>query len=326
MKTPNLLGSTQILQLLSTHHTLRPAEINRVTNFSRQHIHATLKSLLNSGQIIRKGRSPRTYYSLAKPGSQSSETVLQLTDQQRETLQSDFLIVKKEGHQVTGVKAVCDYAQDRNEDPQLIAEEFIKSREKQRAHLDLDDSGAADQIELLEEKDAIDVGVIERFNFADYNVVGAYGHTATAKKLYTAKHSGNALMQLQLFRETERQIHEVIEEYGIDAVAFIPGCTSQGKALMNRWKEALDLPLPHVNLVRAIEENPLSQDRISLQSDRELAAEGTLAVSDHRRFQHVLLLDDEVLSGTTIQHAAHSIKESEVAETVSAYALIFSKE
>ncbi len=316
-------GTTQILQLLSTHHTLRPAEIHRVTNFSRQHIHAILKSLLLSGQIIRRGTSPRTYYSLAKAGQQSSETILQLTDKQHDILQSDFLIIKKEGHQVSGVKAICDYAQELNQDPQQIAIQFLEARDKQLSEIEIDEGEAHDQIKLLETKEAVKQGTIQHFHFADYCEVGDYGDTALAKKLRTAKNSGNALLQLQLFRETERQLQEYIADYGVDAVAFIPGSTMQGKDLMKRWKETLDLPLPHVNLVRAIEENAVPQNIISLQTDREQAADGTLAVADHRRFRHVLLIDDELITGTTMQNAAQNIQEAGIAERVSAFAMIF---
>jgi len=323
MKQPT--GTSQILTLLSTHHTLRPAEIHRITGFSRQHIHARLKSLLLAGEIIRKGRAPLTYYSIKKASRHSSEAVLDLTIEQRETLDNDFLLIQKEGHQVTGQRAVCDYAQEHNVDPQQVAEEFLAARDSQLQSLHTQDSGAADQIELLEEKKHVNKGVIERYNFADYSSAGEYGETALAKKLNTAKASDHAVMQLELFRETERQIHEYITEYGIDAVAFIPGTTRAGKAFMKRWKEALDLPLPHVNLVRAVTENGVPQRAISLQADQRVSAEETLAVGDHRRFQHVLILDDEVMTGTTIVQAAEGIQEAQVADRVSAFSLLFSQ-
>ncbi len=323
MNTPKPTGTSQILALLSTHHTLRPAEIHRITGFTRQHIHARLKALLLSGEIIKKGRAPLTYYCLKKNNRKSSETILELTQKQQRALDQDFVLLQKEGHLITGQRAVCDYAQEINADPQVIAENFLAARDAQRQEPGNMDSGAADQIELLEQKEQVDEGVIERYNFADYDSVEGFGETALAKKVRAAKASDNAVMQLEIFRESEKQIHEYIMDYGIDAVAFVPGTTAAGKALMKRWKDALDLPLPHVNLVRALAQTGMPQKTISLSVDQAIAAAETLAVGDHRHFNHVLIIDDEVLSGTTVIQAATAIREAEVAERVSAYSLIF---
>ncbi len=323
MKTST--ATQQILALLSQHHSLRPIELHKITNISRQRIHSQLKSLLLSDQIIRRGKSPLTYYSLKTEAQQSSEQILQLTDTQRETLNQDFLIIKRQGTQVTGQRAVCDYAQEHNVDPQEVAEKFVKARQTQKKLSTLHDGSTADQLIQLEEKKHVIPGLIERYQCADYAEIDGFGKTAIAKKVHAAKASKNAVLQMEIFRQTERQIHDMITEYGIEAVAFVPGATDVGKTFMKQWQQTLDLPLPHINLVRVAQDTNVPQGAISLQRDREDYTSYTMVPGDHRRFRHVLLLDDSVISGTTINQAAQSLLKEEVTERVSAFTLLFAR-
>jgi len=319
-------ATQQILQLLAKHHSLRPIELHKITNISRQRIHSQLKSLLLSDQIVRKGRSPLTYYSLKTQGQQSSPTVLDLTDQQNETLDQDFLIIKRQGIQVTGKRAVCDYAQEHNLDPQAVAEQFVEARQHQKSSADHDLGDSSDQLDLLEHKAHIDTSALEKYQCSDFSHVKGFGRTALAKKVNAAKSSQNAVLQMEIFRHTERQIHEMITEHSIDAVAFVPGASSAGKIFMSQWKETLDLPLPHVNLVRVAEDPSVPPKAISLQIDREDHARSTIVPGDHRRFNHVLLLDDSIITGTTIHQAATTLVREEVAQCVSAYTLLLDRQ
>jgi len=296
-----------------------------MTGISRQQIHNVLRALLKDEKIIRRGRAPLSYYSLKRAETHSSETILDLSTVDTETLEKDFVLIKREGREVGGARAVCDYAQEFNVDPQQVAEQFLTARSQQLQELSATDSGAADQHELLKEKTQVESGLVDRYNFADFTSVGTHGLTATAKKLRIAKASNNGVLQMELFRSVERQIHEYITDYGIDAVAFMPGSSTQGKSFMMRWKEQLDLPLPHVNLVRAVTDIQAPQDTISLHSDRLAYAESTLVVAEHRHYQHILLLDDELLSGKSVSHAAKRIHDAAITDRVSVYTITFER-
>ncbi len=320
---PTIKTLPHILALLHSYHTLRPVQIHKMTGISRQQIHNVLRSLLQQNKIIRRGKAPLSYYSLKTAEVKNNDTILDISPQQAEQLDKDFVIIKREGRQVHGARAVCDYAQEHNVDPQSVAEQFLKERSALSHSLSTADSGAADQIELLETKTEVEEGVISRYNFADFVSAGNFGMTATAKKLRAAKASDDGVLQMELFQSIEKQVHEYIMDYAIDAVAFMPGSSAWGKRFMTRWKEHLDLPLPHVDLVRAVTDVSTPQDAISLREDRAEHADCTLIVADHRRFEHVLILDDELLTGRSMMHASRRILDAEVSERVSAYTITY---
>ncbi len=318
-------ATQQILQLLAKHHALRPIELHKITNISRQRIHSQLKALLLSDQIVRKGQSPLTYYSLKTESKKTTDTILQLSDNQREIIDQDFLIIKRQGTQVTGQRAVCDYAQEYNTDPQQVAEKFAEARDQQKKIIQQKDGEQVNQKNLLQDKISIDAHNIEHYECEDFTEVEGFGETALAKKVHAAKSSENAVLQMEIFRQTERRIHKLISDHGIDAVAFIPGATSAGKAFMKVWQETLDLPLPHVNLIRVTEETSVPQKAISLQTDRADHAQSTIVLGDHRHHGHVLILDDSVISGTSLHQAASALIQEDAATKVSVYTLLFDR-
>jgi len=326
MSTQELQGIPLILHLLHSHHTLRPVQICRITGLSKQRVHIILKSLLSSHQIIKKGTAPRTYYLLKTADKQSSRTLLDLTPQQTDILDRDFLLIKREGRQLTGAAAVCDYAQSMDKDPQHVAEEFLAERAPQHADVTTCYASAPDQLELLEVKTMIAAETFSGYHFADYHTVSHFGRTAFAKRLLKAKASRDAVLQHEIFRETEAQIHECIADYGIDAIAFVPGCSPAGREFMHFWKIVLDLPLPHVPLVRAVERPGVSPQVISLPEDQQEHIAETLVISDHGRYQHVLIIDDQVLTGATMHHAARLLLDRGTAQKVSAYSLLYDQE
>ncbi len=323
MTTTSHSGTSLILHLLAEHHVLRPVQLITLTDLSRQRVHQLLSSLLKSGKIIRKGRSPLTFYALASPEKESSEAVLDVSIQQADVLHQEFILIKNEGTITRGKRAVCEYAHEHHKDPQHVAEQFLQ--ERQRAPHSRPDSGASDQIEMLREKKPLEESPLERYNFADYEQVASFGKTALAQRVQLAKSTGDKILQTAIFKETERQIHEYIAEYGIDAVAFNPGTSDKGRAFMRRWRDVLDLPLPHLNWRHTFENLPVSGQQVELNQDRKLHAARSLTLDDHRHnFKHVLLIDDAVYSGHTLAHMSEELTRRNCADKISAYTIIYS--
>jgi len=268
---------------------------------------------------IKKGMAPRTYYSLSKPGQQSSPAALNLSQEQKETLDKDFILMKKEGHQVHGLSAISEYAYEHNLDPQQVADDFLADRASSAPGIDDGDEAL---VVLLEEKTTINPNTVQNYSLADYAHTERYGQTALAKRLYAAKSSHNVVMQTEIFKATEHQIHTMIDEYQIDAVAFVPSSSAAGRVFMKEWKDYLDLPLPHVNLVHPYHHSSLPQKSVSMTTDKLRNAQDKVAIDDHRKFNHVLILDDTLVTGSTIQSTASSLLSEDRAESVSAFVII----
>ncbi len=164
---------------------------------------------------------------------------------------------------------------------------------------------------------------IQAYDFVDFNSVGEMTNTVVSQKLQIAKKSQDRLLQLELFRETEQHIHEFITEHGIDAVAFVPGSTRAGIEFMAHWRKALDLPLPHVRLVRTADEKLLPKNSINLDTDQKAYNSYSVEVDDHRSHQHILIIDDEVISGRTARAVASNMIKAEIAEQLSIFSLVY---
>jgi len=274
--------------------------------------------------VIKKGRTPLTYYALATEGERSSDQLLNINDAQREVLQKDFMIIKKDGRRVTGDRAVYDYAEERNENPMVVATNFLDARQEQQDDGEAEPTGSASTKKQLSGTDDHQLdNKLESYDFVDYDRIGEVTATVLSQKLQIAKKSQDRLLQLELYRETEQQLQEFIINNDIDAVAFVPGSTRAGIEFIEHWRETLNIPLPHVRLVRTANAMPIPIDSIALPKDREQYASYSVEVHDHRTHQHVLIIDDEVKSGTTVKAVATNLLMREVALRTSAFSMIY---
>ena len=85
---------------------------------------------------------------------------------------------------------------------------------------------------------------------------------------------------------------------------------------MKVLERKLNLPLPHVKLVKVIGEIAIPQKALSKIEDRINNARVSIMVNETRIFKTVLLIDDAVGSGATLNETALKLKEKKLANKV----------
>jgi predicted amidophosphoribosyltransferase len=84
----------------------------------------------------------------------------------------------------------------------------------------------------------------------------------------------------------------------------------------------LRLALPVVDIKKLSNIIPVPQKSLSNLDERIRNAEHTFAVTERRKFDHVLLIDDAVGSGATLNQVAGKIKDKGVAQKITGLALV----
>ena len=67
---------------------------------------------------------------------------------------------------------------------------------------------------------------------------------------------------------------------------------------------------------------PVPQKSLSKLEERIRNAENTFSISDHREFNHLVLIDDAVGSGSTLNQIAEKIKDKKIAKKVTGLAVV----
>jgi predicted amidophosphoribosyltransferase len=91
---------------------------------------------------------------------------------------------------------------------------------------------------------------------------------------------------------------------------------------MKFMQQKLNLNLPHIEIKKISGIIPIPQKSLSKMNERIRNAENTFAVVDSRQFKHVLLIDDAVGSGSTLNQIAEKIKNKKVAKKVTGIAVV----
>ena len=128
-------------------------------------------------------------------------------------------------------------------------------------------------------------------------------------------------MQIMM-NEIEKQIKDFIKNHKVDAVAFVPPTVRREVQIMKFIQQKLNLSLPHIEIQKISGIIPIPQKSLSKMNERIRNAENTFAVVDNRNFKHVLLIDDAVGSGSTLNQIAEKIKNKEVAKNVTGLAIV----
>ena len=114
---------------------------------------------------------------------------------------------------------------------------------------------------------------------------------------------------------------DIIEKYNISAVGYIPPSVRREVQFMKVFRELLNISLPAVKIIKIRTDIITPQKTLSKLEDRIENADTTMVVSENRSFGNVLLLDDAVGSGATLNQVACKLKNSGVAKKVFGFSI-----
>jgi predicted amidophosphoribosyltransferase len=157
--------------------------------------------------------------------------------------------------------------------------------------------------------------------YCDFYAIERFGKTVLGTLLHFAKQGQNKNLMNEIIDIIKEKINRLIKEKKIDAVGFIPPTIKRHLQFMQVLQKGLNLPLPHINLVKVSGAIPVPQKALSKIEDRIINAQISIIVKDTRRFDKILLIDDAVGSGATINETAAKLKLKQTAKTVTGLAI-----
>jgi hypothetical protein len=310
-----------IEKLLDVYNELSVNEISNKLNVSKQMVHVAIKQLLENNIIIKLGAPPKTIYRKLSETKKAKEIPsLNLTEDELIYLAQNFLIVTDVGNLLDGIEAFSYWCQQRNLPIEKTAKEFIITKDKYKKYLDK--SGFIDGTDkLVNTKDYKKIW-LNKLYYLDFYAIERFGKTRLGTLLHYAKQGQNKYLMQIMMNEIEKQIKDFIKNHKVDAVAFVPPTVRREVQIMKFIQQKLNLSLPHIEIQKISGIIPIPQKSLSKMNERIRNAENTFAVVDNRNFKHVLLIDDAVGSGSTLNQIAEKIKNKEVAKNVTGLAIV----
>jgi hypothetical protein len=307
-----------INQLFEKYKELSVKELVSHLGVSKQMIHRLLKEMVLKGEFEKLGIAPKTLYRKKKI-SNRKESNVELEGNASESLKENFLMVSDTGQLLDGEVAFGIWCDKRNQPFEKTVHEYIKTVEKYKQY--------KNTFGLIEGTDKLkntyhENTYLNKVFYLEFYAIERFGKTRLGTLLHYAKQGQNKFLMNILIREIKENVLKFIVNEGFDAVGYVPPTIRREVQIMKTLEENFNVPLPVVNILKISGIIPVPQKSLNKLEDRIVNAENTFAIAEVRKFNKVLLIDDAVGSGSTLNQIAEKIKRKEVAKEVYGLAVV----
>ena len=311
-----------IEKLLETYNELSVNEITGKLNVSKQMVHIAIKQLLENKDIIKLGSPPKTIYRKNSKiiDADTMPVLANVSAGELKFLNNNFVIITDTGNLLNGIEAFSYWCVQRNLPIEKTIKEFISTKNKYDVYYTK--SKIIDGTEKLINTKEYKKIWLDKLFYLDFYAIERFGKTRLGTLLHYAKQGQNKYLMQIMMDEIEVKIKTFILEHKIDAVAFVPPTVRREVQIMKFIQQKLNLNMPHIEIQKISGIIPISQKSLSKMNERIRNAENTFAVVDNRNFKHILLIDDAVGSGSTLNQIAEKIKNKNVAKKVTGLAIV----
>ncbi|MDA3840700.1 MAG: winged helix-turn-helix transcriptional regulator [Patescibacteria group bacterium] len=301
---------TKIIEYIKERGQVTASQLSGNFNISRQMVHRYLLDLVEKNYINKVGKPPRVYYLLNEDNKETSENVA-LEREVEEKINKNYLIITPDGKKMDGVDGFIYWCKKQNLDISKTAKEYIKTIDKYDAYK-LD--GLIDGENKM--RNSFNNLALDKTLYLDFYSIERFGKTRLGQLLLYAKQSQNRTLIKELVSIIKPQIEKTIKKYNIDGIAFIPPTVKREVQFMKELEGNLDLKISKLNLVKIKSEIMIPQKTLSNMSDRIDNAKKTIFIDNNFKFRNLLLIDDAVGSGATLNETAKKIKKQKLSKKI----------
>jgi hypoxanthine-guanine phosphoribosyltransferase len=308
----------QILDVFTWKDILWATEIAELTGKSTVIVHKYLKELVTQWKLQKIGIGPRTKYTMVwieqatkyeqKPELPKNSS--QVSYQDKKLLDDIFLKFSPEGNILKWFEGLENWCQERGFDVAEKVTAYIGIYE----HL----QKLKDHCWLLDAKTSFghdfDAVYIDQVYYADQYKWMDFWRGKLAEMTFYAKQSQNKKLISESIHEVIRSIECLIAQEGYNAIGIVPWSINRKNQLLKIFKNQLkSVGIPFVNIIKYYPSGiAIPQKSLKTREQRIQNAKNTIFVDDIdiKNYEKVLLLDDFVGSGATLNETAKKLKQA----------------
>lgn len=295
------------------------SELVQETKVSKQLIHRILKSLVEQGKLIKLGTAPKTVYRLSKISKIKLPQNF-LDEKQDSFIKANFILITETGDYLEGFEGFALWCIKRNLPVEKTFKEFVETRKKYEKYYH--PQGLIDGMDKLKNTKGFDAIYLHKLYYLDFYAIERFGKTKLGTILHYAKQGQNKFLMQKLMVEIGKRIEDFIPSFSVDAIGFVPPTIKRETQLMQFLSNEIKVDVPEVNIQKISGIIPVPQKSLAKIEERINNADNTFSIFEKNRFQTVLLIDDAVGSGATLNQIAKKLLEKKIAEKVIGLAIV----
>lgn len=292
--------SERILQYISQNDQVTVQQLVAYLGHSPQAVHRQLKKLVEKNLVEKVGTPPVVYYKIWQ--TQTPIT----TDLSDDLIEETFVEILPNGQRITGNLAFDYWCKQRNFDTQKYAKKYHEIYHKYEHFRSRD--GWIDATEKLLKTYQNSVFLKGMF-YLEFSALEIFGQTKWYLYLLYSKLNEDRKLMHTLFTELNLQktIQEFIQKHKIQAVGFIPATVPRQIQFQKEVEKYLNLSLPKIVIQKLKTPILVPQKTLSKPQDRVVNSRTTFAIKSNFAAKRILLIDDFVGSGATLNFVAEKL-------------------
>jgi dimeric dUTPase (all-alpha-NTP-PPase superfamily) len=310
----------RIIELLGEVGEISVKELVDRLDVTKQSIHLVMNQLLAEGRVQKLGRVPKTVYRWQEISKLVPQQEWILKNGQFDFLNTHFLLITESGEMLNGIEGFARWCKNRKLPLNKTVDEYIDTLERYLAYKD--ENGLINGMPKLLNTKEFDAIFLDALYYVDFYAIERFGKTRLGTLLHFAKQGQNKMLMKQLVSATQQTIKLFVQNEHFDAVGFVPPTIRREVQIMKYLEIHLKLPLPKLRLQKLSGLIPVPQKSLQKMDERIRNARNSFAIADTNPYEHVLLIDDAVGSGATLNQIAEKLKHKGIAKKVSAIAIV----
>lgn len=311
-KSSSVKTRDKLIKILGKHRQLTVHDMAELLQVSRQYIHRMLIEMQEDKLLMVVGKPPKVYYSLAEKNDDFSVHLLDYSDEL--FLKQHFIQVDPLGNLLEGVDAMRYWCEKQGLPLDKTIGEYIDTRKKYLAFFN--SASLIDGLGKLKSTKGIGVLGVDELYYLDFYAIERFGKTRLGTLMHYAKQGQNRELMKIISDEIRHRVHKLIVDRSIDAVLFVPPTIDRKVQIMTVLEKMLKIDRPTMKVDKIKSRLVIPQKALSKLFERVENAKNTFYVPKQKTFNRVLILDDAIGSGATINEIALKLKEHKLAKEI----------
>jgi len=302
--------SKKILDYIGKNGQASGNELANYLEISDRAVRKQLKTLLESDKISRIGKPPKVFYLIK---SEKVEKNTNMADKDVKIfIDKNYLIITPSGERKEGWEGFVYWCQKTNRDIARTSNDYIALTKKHAMFRGKD--GLIDGNKKI--KKTFPKIYLDHLFYIDFYSIEIFGKTKLGQLLLYAKQSQNKKLIKEISLIAKKNIDNMIKKYKIDGIGFIPPTVRREVQFMKELRKNINVSTRVLKITKVKSEVSVPQKTLNKLEDRIENAQKTIVVEDNSRYKNILLVDDAVGSGATINETARKIREKGICKGV----------
>lgn len=223
-----------------------------------------------------------------------------------EIIQDNFYQITPKGLEEFGIIAFVNWCHKRGYEITIKANQYIQDFNKYQSH--------KNNLGLVDASNKnIGTSYLDKVYYCDFYTHGNFGKTKLGSWTFYGKSGPNKNLIDIAIETVKDTIRNFVITQKIDAVGFIAPTNERTIQLMTELQNTLNLQLPKILITKVITPVRVAQKSLKSMDDRIENASQTFTVASDKAYNNILLIDDLIGSGSTLNQIAKKLRNQNIA-------------